>query len=468
MLLLSLIAFFPVLFSGFIWDDVDVIFVSASAADFSTLWKIWTRPDLTAQYYPLTYSSLWLEFKLFGYQPFWFHLSNILIHAGASTLLWRCLRRMKVPGAWLAAALFAVHPIQVETIAWAHERKNVLAFFFVMLSFRLWLDCERPRWKGWSLFFFGCAMLSKSVACAMPAVMLLVEWWRGGLPDLRKNWRITLPYFALALPLALLTPILERVVAGAGGVHYEIEWWQRFLIAGRALWFYVGKLAWPHPLVFVYPRWELGEGLPWTWLYPLGWLLLLFAALVFASKGKRGSFTALASFSGILFPALGFFDVFPFVYSFVADHFQYMAAAALIPAFVWMIFLLPKRAAWACGGLLIVVLAALSHVRSKDYETLERLWTVTIRDNPGAWLAWNNLGVIQARSGRAAEAHASFLEAVRLNKNDVGALLNLGKSFILRGEGQLAVPHLERAVRIRPDLYDAHSLLERAQSTRNP
>jgi protein O-mannosyl-transferase len=125
-----LIAYLPALQGGYIWDDNRYVTENPILPQPDGLAAIWTDPGATIQYYPMVFTTFWLEYRLWGLNPLGYHATNILLHALSALLLWAILRRLAVPGAWLAAALFALHPVHVESVAWVTERKNVLSGLF--------------------------------------------------------------------------------------------------------------------------------------------------------------------------------------------------------------------------------------------------------------------------------------------------------------------------------------------------
>ena len=229
----------------------------------------------------MVFTTFWVEYHLWGLNPRGYHLLNILLHAANAVLVAKVLQQLRVPGAWLAAFLFALHPVHVESVAWVTERKNALSAFFYLLSLRQFLSWfgfpgiplaadatptaefrSRPQAYVAGLALFLAALLSKSVTCSLPAVLLLILWQHGKLSRRTTLWLA--PLFALGLALGLNTAWLERSHVGASGAAFEWTFAERVIIAGRALWFYAGKLLWPVNLAFMYPRWHLDvTSLPW-------------------------------------------------------------------------------------------------------------------------------------------------------------------------------------------------------------
>ena len=328
---MTVLAYLPTLRNGFIWDDDQYITGDATLRSLDGLRRIWLEPGAVPQYYPLTFTTFWIQYHLGGAQPFGYHLVNVLLHSAGVVLLFLVLRRLRLPGAWMAAAIFAIHPMQVESVAWATERKNLLAGLFFFAAFLAYLQAEpaddadspaRIRWRPYlaSLGLFAGALLSKSVACSLPAVLLLVIWWRRGNVGRRTALRLA-PMFAVGIAMAAMTVWMERHHVGAQGREFALSFLDRCLIAGRALWFYAQTLLWPHRLTFIYPRWSINAHIWWQYLFPVAALAVIVGLYAARERFGRGPLVATLCYVGSLAPALGFIDVYPMRYSFVADHF---------------------------------------------------------------------------------------------------------------------------------------------------
>ena len=339
--LASMIAYLPAMGGGFIWDDNDYVTENPTLRDVAGLREIWLDPSATPQYYPLVHSSFWIEYQLWGLNPTGYHVVNVLIHILNALLLWRVLTRFSVPVAWFAALVFAIHPVHVESVAWITERKNVLSGFFYLSAVLCFLNFddftklhvqEARRRYGWYVAAHVCfiaALFSKTVASTLPAALLVMIWWKRGKITLR-NIVALLPMFAIGVFMGLFTVRLEKEQVGAQGIDWELSLIERLLIAGRAIWFYAGKLVWPFELIFTYPRWNIDHNQAWQYVFPAGVLAVLVGLWMTRNRIGRGPLAAVCFFCGTLFPALGFFDVYPMIFSFVADHFQYMASIGVI------------------------------------------------------------------------------------------------------------------------------------------
>jgi tetratricopeptide (TPR) repeat protein len=455
LLIALLAAYQPAWHGGPIWDDEGHL-TRPELRSAEGLGRIWSEVGATQQYYPVAHSAFWIEHALWGDNPTGYHLAGIALHAVSAFLLFLILRRLDVPGAVLAAVIFALHPIQVESVAWISELKNTLSGVFLLGAALAYLRYEnegrRPAIYVLSFVLFLMAVLSKTVAAVLPAALLIVGWWRRGTIEVRRDFVPLVPFFAAGLAAGLLTAWVERTFIGAAGPAFDLSAAERILVAGRALWFYAGKLFWPVPLIFNYPRWTVDTTAWWQYLFPLG-AAAAFAACWALRRRTRAPLAGLALFAVALFPALGFVSVFPFRYSFVADHFAYLAAipfAALAAARV------PGRAIAMAACVAAAVLGALTHAQSRDYRDAETLYRATIQRNPSSWLAQNNLGRLLLGQGRTDEALAPLEAAARLQPAYAEPFANLGRLHVRRGEHALAVEPLETALKLDPANAPAH------------
>lgn len=470
---LTLVAYIPAMQGGFIWDDDSYVTENSALRTPKGLVQIWLEPAATPQYYPLVFSSFWIEHQLWDDDPTGYHVTNVLLHAAAAVLLWVALRQLALPGAWLAAAVFALHPVHVESVAWITERKNVLsglcyigAVLCLLKFFGIGaksVPSSRPRlWYVLALLLFAGALLSKTVTATLPAAMVLILWWqRGTLKG--KDIGALIPFFALGLAFGLITVWLERHHVGALGYEWDLSAVERLLIAGRALWFYAGKLLWPAELMFNYPRWQIDAGAAWQYLFPLGALLVIIGLWVFRRRLGRGALAAVLFFCGTLFPALGFFNVFPFRYSFVADHFQYLASIGLIVLIIGAagratarLSPAARRAAAALGLMLLVPLGIQTWQLGHDYKDLPTLWAATLDKNPDSALAHHNQGLLLAEEGDISAAVQHFRKALELEPRAAEIHDILGVALVKQGNIEEAERHFTEAVNLRPDYAKAH------------
>lgn len=365
--LATLIAYWPALQGGFVWDD-NAHVTTAAMRSFHGLWRIWFSLGATQQYYPLLHSAFWLEHRLWGDAVLGYHLVNLAQHASAACLVILIVRRLALPGAWLAGLVFALHPVCVESVAWISEQKSTLSAVFYLSSALIYLGFDRTRRRShylWATALFVCALLTKTVTATLPAALLVVFWWKRGRLDLRRDVCPLLPWFAMGAVAGLFTAWVERTSIGARGADFAIAPLQRLLIAGRVPWFYAAKLFWPVNLMFTYPRWNIDPAAWWQWLFPIG----LLAAFILAAK-RRAALAALLFFVGTLFPVLGFLNVYPFRFSWVADHFQYLACLGIIVPLVGQAGSLRR----AGSPLLLLTLAILTFRQAAMYADAETLY----------------------------------------------------------------------------------------------
>jgi tetratricopeptide (TPR) repeat protein len=467
---LVLIAYARVWHAGFIWDDESHLAQNPCIVGPLGLKEIWT--SARAVYYPLVLTTFWALHKFVGLNPSPYHILNVFMHAGSAVLLWRILRQLDVRGAWLGAALWALHPVMVQSVAWVTELKNTQSCLFYLLSIFWFLKADaeetgdRTRWWrfGCALLFFVMAIASKPSTVMLPGVLALCIWWRRGQIQSR-NFMTLIPFVLISALASIWTIWEQKFHAGASGPEWAQTWPERLIIAGRAMWFYLGKLIWPHPLIFIYPRWELNS----SQLTPYFPLLLALAALV-GLWLVRGKWTRPVSFVAAyfvisLFPVLGFFSVYFFRYSFVSDHFQYLASmgplalagagiAQGIAATGWKSFLRP-----AVCGLLLLVLGVLTWRQSAIYHDTVTLYTGTLRENPGCWMAHYNLGIALHDRGQNDQSIAHYRQAVAIRPEYVEAHYNLARLLVEKGEFEDAIAHYEKALTINPDDAEAHNNL---------
>ncbi len=506
----TLVAYLPAVRGGFVWDD-DGHVTRADLQSLDGLRRIWFEVGATQQYYPLLHTAFWVEHRLWGDAVVGYHLVNILLHAAAACLVaaivWRLLddRRAQrdcaptVNGAadpvgptagrvgpatgraynrgdiasavpWFAALVFALHPVCVESVAWISEQKNTLSAVFYLGAALIYLDFDRDRrparyWAALGLFV--AALLTKTVTATLPAALLVVFWWRRGRVSWRRDVVPLAPWFAFGATAGLFSAWFERDLIGASGASFSLSALDRVLLAGRVIWFYLGKLVWPADLAFIYPRWTVNSAAWWQYLFPAAALALV-AGLVWMARRWRGPLAGFLFFAGTLFPALGFVNVYPFVFSYVADHFQYLACLGVIVPAATGLTLAARRLASgqrlvprAGAGVLLAGLGALTWLQSSEYRNAETLYRATLARNPTCTMAHNNLGLVLSQiPGRLPEAIAHYEAAIRGDPRNLEAHLNLGEA-LLSSPGRLddAIREFETAVTLDPRHAGAHDRL---------
>ena len=458
------IVYRPVWHAGFIWDDNGHV-TREDLRPLHGLWRIWFEPGATQQYYPLLHTAFWIEHRIWGDSAAAYHAANIALHGLAAALLYAVLRRLAVPGALLGAWAFALHPVCVESVAWISEQKNTLSAVFYLVAALAYLGFDRKRGGAayaLATVFFCMALATKTVTATEPAALLVVFWWQRGSLSLKRDIFPLLPWFVLAAASGLVTAWVESRFIGASGAAFSLSLADRILVAGHALWFYLAKALWPLGLMFMYPHWDVATGGAAQWIYPLAAVLVL-AALFALRRASRGPLAAALLFAGTLFPALGFINVYPFIYSYVADHFQYLALAILLSALAAGLTVAAKRlpmrgrtgAALAAGGVL-GLMGGLSTSQCGIYIDSESLWVATIARNPRCWMAYQNLGGVFLAQGFPDRAEGSFDEALKINPGDHEALNELGVAQLAEGHLDEAEATLRRALDAAPNSSETH------------
>jgi hypothetical protein len=318
---LGLFVYWPALNGGFIFDDEVLLSRSELIRAADGLYRFWFTTE-AHDYWPVTNTSLWLEWRLWGLDPTGYHWTNLLLHIANAILAWRLLRTVGVAGAFLGAALFLVHPVNVESVAWIAQRKNTLSMFFFLLSALTYERAgDRRGLYVTSVGLFVLAMLSKGSVVVLPPLLLLVAWWsRGGVS--RHDLLRTAPFFLIGVVLTVVNIWFQA----EGDATRDVTWIQRTLGAGAVLWFYWVKAVLPVGLSFVYPQWHI-DATSVRWWLPLaaaaavtGWLLWNYRAPRLRPFLFAWLFVAVA-----LVPVMGFTDVYFMKFSLVADHYQYIA-----------------------------------------------------------------------------------------------------------------------------------------------
>jgi tetratricopeptide (TPR) repeat protein len=478
---LVLFCYWPALRGAILWDDPAHI-PRPELQSWEGLGRIWTDIRATQQYYPVLFSAFWIEHRLWGDATLGYHLVNVIFHALSCCLLALLLRRLWRParngepasmpaGAeWFAAALFAVHPVCVESVAWITEQKNTLSLVFYLLAAYVYLDfAERRRRSSYALatLLFLCALGSKTVTVTLPVALLIVLAWKQGGLRWRRDAVPLLPWFLFSLVAGLLTSWIERHVIGADVVAFDLTAGQRVLLAGRAFWFYLGKLAWPADLNFFYPKWDVADA-------AAGWMGYLLAALAVTAglwtwrRRSPGALAAWLVYGAGLFPILGFFKVFFFGFTYVNDHFQYLPAISLLAAAsgggALALARVPRGlriTGVVCGIGVIGALAIASHRLSARYRDNETLARATIAINPASWMAHEILATTLAKApDRHAEALAEFEEVIRLKPDYPDAHVGRGVELArLPGRRDEAIAEFERTIELSPYYPEAHNNL---------
>ena len=479
------VSYYPALFGGFVIDD-NIFADSPAVHAWSGLWNIWFSPDdLEGErhYWPILYTTFWLEHKLWGLAPFGYHLVNVLLYMVNVLLLWVLLRRLAVPGAWAVAAVFAVHPMHVDSVAWVIGRKDLLSGLFCMAAALCWMrstasfgvsrtDCPddllRVPWR-WlpdslrvprpALYFaavglFAAAMLSKSVAVTLPVAFVIVIWWKQGRVTWTDGCRIA-PFLLVALCISLAD--LSYYTSGPRELDFDYGFAERALIAARALWYYAGKLAWPADLAVVGPLWELDTGDLLAWVYLIAAVAV--AALLWFARHRvgRGPLAGAVFFVVTLSPVLGFVDYGHMWIAFAADRYAYLAGIGVISVVVggvaYCLGKLPSVVKIGAAGVLVAVLAVFGRLTWEQagiYRDDLSFYNHIISRNPGARFAHWGLFDALIDAGRTAEALAASRIAMERFPESVVAHNAHGVALMELNRLEEAAESFRRAAELGP------------------
>lgn len=470
--LLTLVVYWPALAGDFVWDDNWLIVGSPMVQEPGGLLRTWVSRD-QPDYFPLTYSLWWIQWRLWNGSPVGFHIVNAMLHAASAVLLWRVLKAAVIPAALLAAIAFAVHPVNVETAAWISQTKNTLPMVFVMLSLLAWLRFEGNPRPGWYVLSLGCfvlALLAKTSVVMLPVVLAVWGLWRRR--PLRAIALSTGPFFAASLMLGLVTISFQQAASIPDMVRTD-GWLSRTLGAAAAVWFYLLKALWPRELMFVYPRWSIHTAAT-AWYLPLAGLVI--AAVVLAAVRRtwaRVVLLALGCYVAMLLPVLGFWNISYMRFSLVADHWQYHAMPFLLALVAggaaWLFAETPSWLRMGLAAAWVAMLAVPAMQRAATFRSEYVLWTDTVNRNPDAFLAQARLGLVFMAANDWPAAIEFFRAALAVKEDFSDAHHNLADALVEVGQVDQAIVHYRRAIeinqnfsRLPPDLARNYSNLGRA------
>jgi len=457
---LVIVCYLPaMLWGGFVWDD-SILTDAKPVQDVSGLWQIWFSPSAIegeGHYWPLVYTTFWLEHKLWGFDPTGYHIVNVLLHLANTLLLWHLMRRLSVPGAWVVAAVFAVHPLHVESVAWVIERKDVLSGLFYLAAVLAWMrfvEQPCPRRYAWSLVLYAAGLLSKSIVITLPVALLIWHWWQQGRVTSADLLRLV-PFGVVGLVI-VVGDLLFYQSREVLSLDYSLI--ERTLIAARALWFYAGKLLWPSELAVIYPLWDIRVADLLAWGYLVAAVALVVALWCFRHQVGRGPLAGALFFVVTLSPVLGFVDYGYMQYAFVADRFQYLAGlgimAVVIGAITYGVRRLSdswQKSARVVAAIAIVVLGLLTWRQASIWRDDETLNRHIIALNPQARDAHLNLGYILYKQGRYEEALDVTRVAVEQRPDHFIIHANLGMVLNELRRFEEAETHLSRAIALDPN-----------------
>lgn len=484
---LTLLAYLPVSKAGYIWDDDAYLTANVYLNDLAGLREIWFTWGATPDYYPLTFTTFWLEKRVWGDSPTGYHMVNVVLHAVGAILLWRVLLRLRFSEgvALVCAAIFAVHPVHVESVAWICERKNVLSgalYFLAMLAFFRFYRYEddepiaahRWPWLAMTIALYLLSELAKTVTVTLPVILLVIVWWKRARLT-RRDIAIALGMLVLGLPLCYPAMWTQRHVVVAYGPEFDQTLLQRVLIAGRVIWFYAGKIVLPTNLTFIYPKWDINPAVWWQWLFPITAAATPFALWRLRDRIGRGPLAAVLCFGITLAPASGFFRIYWHRYSYVADHVQHLASTAIVVLLVCAAASLLQRFVRAratpmlVAAVVIGVLGVQAFVQCFAYRDAMTLWQDTIAKDPTSWMAISNRGVQYELLGDEARARADYERAIEINPKHYESLGNLATILTREKNYARAESLARRANEANPRYSPAyHALAKLALETGRP
>src|ERR1700722_306921 len=429
----TFIAYLPVWHAGFLWDVGILLTANPLIKDPQGWWRFWVTTR-TPDYFPVMSSAFWLEWRLWGMNATGYHVTNVLLHAVNAILLWRVLARLNVPGAWLAAAVFALHPVNVASVAWISELKNTLSFFFFALALLWYLkfdDANQRRFYWLALFAFLLALFSKTEVAPLPFVLLGIAWWRRDRIEWKDAWR-TVPFFAAAFLLGLVSIWFQYHNSIGHDIVRTDSFWSRLAGAGWAVWFYFYKTFLPVNLLPIYPRWHIDTVNMLSYAPGLLLVGVFFVCWLYRAKWGKPLLFGLGYGVVMLLPVLGFLNISFFRLSLVADHWQYFSIIAPIALASAGIMVILNRFGDLkknfCGALLLL-LGVLTWRQADVYRDAETLWQRTLAGNPNSWMAHYNLGDALFQKGKVDEAITQFQQALQIEPDYAEAHYNLGDAL---------------------------------------
>ena len=455
-------AYWPALHGSWLWDDDILVADNFELRSWAGLGKIWFAAP-TTDYWPLTWTVLWIEWHLWGNNPLGYHLVSLALHLASSLMIWRILSRLGLSWAWLGGFLFVIHPLAVESVAWISEIKNTLSLLFFLLSFGAWLDEDEGRKHGYlrSILYYLAAMLSKTSTVMLPLVLLLYQWWKRDRIT-GRDFKRMIPYFAIAALMGTITVFCQnyKLEMGADPMGGPFT---RLIRAGTAVGFYLGKFVVPVDLVTIYPRENFStDSLVHLLTVPL--LAALLAGLWIARKGwGRHALFGLGFFLINLLPVLGFLKMSYLETSWAADHFAYLPMIGLIGLMVTALQGIDRQLARGARPLWLGAIGAWcllltwgSHGYAGLYLNLETLWGHTVLHNPHSWKARNNYGIALQQEDRMPEAIDQFEQALKINPDLPQTRSNLGNALLKTGRMDEAIAQFQQAVQTKSDYAEGY------------
>lgn len=469
---LVLACYYPSVHGDFIWDDLDYIADNKALHSLAGLKAIWLNPQATTNYYPLFFTGIWLQYQLWGENVLGYHVINIVFHIFNALLIWHLLDRLKIAGGFAAALLFAIHPVNVESVAWISELKNTQSTFFMLLSVlffhsTLKMDSVLPYTKpilnkrtAFFLFSIGtflCALTTKPVTVILCGIFLIVFW----LENIKFKWGhllMLVPFILLGTLSIALCIRSEQSYIMVADTPISISFWERILIMGQVFWFYPLKIIWPEPLMFIYPKWEISFTSMLQCLYLSSVLLIFVLLIVKRNSIHKGVMATFLYYCLTIAPVSGLLDFQNLSLTYVADHFQYLPSIGLLAFFVNVAIAAQKK--WKFGLplikpalmiLLVITLSVLSWKHAGNFKTRVSIYSDTIRKDPQNEFAYNLRGRAYVKEGRYDLALADFSRAVRIKPGYHQALSNRAVVYTKVGKRKKALCDFDRVLELNPN-----------------
>ena len=471
LVVLCFLIYAPSLGNGFIWDDDTNLYKNPWVQKTDGLQDIWFSHKIY-QYYPVDFTSFWLEHKLWGLDPFGYHTVNLILHILNVLLVFWVVRKLYRRLAFPVALLFTVHPIQVETVAWITERKNLLSLFFFLWAILSYLRFDSTRKRRdylLTVLMFTCALLSKSIAVCFIFFPALYKWWKDGRVA-RQEIRLSFTLAAIGLFLALYALYLEFYQVGARGSAFNLTFLERLALSGRIILFYPYKIIFPFNFIFFYPRWTIDVNVWWQWLFFLAAMLIPAALFIYRGRIGRGALALFIFYVISIFPVLGFLNVYGMQFAYVADHFSYLSTPGLILLICAGITLLLDRLKTRITFLssmgykilsrgffilIIIYMCSKSMELTKNYKNEMVLWSNLARDNPRCLVAYDSLAEEYRDIGEKWKVVDLYKKAVSINPAAQEAYYNLGNAYCNLGNYEEAIKAYEKAIQIDPGYLQA-------------
>jgi tetratricopeptide (TPR) repeat protein len=456
LVLCTVIAYFPATGAGFIWDSDLLLTANPQMQSVHGLKEIWLGKN-SCDYTPLTLTTFWLEKRLWGDTPVGYHIVNILLHALAAVLLWRTLLILRIPGSWLAALLFVMHPITVASVAWVAELKNTLSgvlFFASILAFIGSHKRNSTKLYVLSIVLFALAGLSKGAVATMPIVLCGYILWTNGRITRRDLVQVA-PFALMALAIAFLTIRFQFGAIDYGLFSYNLP--SRIVRAGTVVWLYLREILFPITLSPMLPQWQPNIRSPVAYLPAL--LVVAVLGLFFWKRKSWGRPFLFASgyYLCMLLPVLGFVWMALQQETSCTDWWQYLAApgifAGVAAGFALISNAVSKKSRLQLHVLVCVALALLlaqTWRRGAIYESMETYCRAVLAENPHLWTLQTNLGVVLGQRGEFEQAIACHRQALRDNPRFMRAHNNLGNALSAMGNRREAEAEFLSALRLRP------------------